>query len=457
MSEDILSGGAIDQSTSGPTPPSTDDRDRDILLEQKEKQDQDAIGGTQFPPTPQPPPPIPQAPEVAPPLPEFSFFDSNIAGADFESTREIARQAVVDVLKNVTINGQGPAVEGSTIAFNVSQELSASEAFASGSPRIPSRIGAADFGQGQSLVESQPSRIGAEDFGQGQSLVDSQPSRIDAEDFGRRSVMDENRPSGEVRAERPEGTRASGMEGFDRESSIRQRGESQTEFRERQEELRQERAERAQREEQIKRVRDGDLTEMPSGMIPVRLTRADGQKKILALMSTELVGVVEGATGGERTLPLPAEDSYYEGGGGADQTNPWDLIVTPIAGQNQSWEIRVAAGTLNGLLPSNWNSVFNASGNTIYYAKAIIETDGESITGLSISFDTSPPQNQTPQKFKIQSNIQFLFGVFSGGQKFRTIGTGTLTLTPRVWLTLSSDPPAQAGRSPYDLYYRLQT
>lgn len=127
--DDILSGGRIDGSTSGPNPPSRDDRGRDILLDQKEKQDQDAIGGTQFPPRPQPLPPIPEAPEAAPPLPVIPSFDFSSSG--LEGTREIARQAVIDVLKNVTINGQSPSIDGSSVSFNFSQEPAASEAFAS--------------------------------------------------------------------------------------------------------------------------------------------------------------------------------------------------------------------------------------------------------------------------------------------------------------------------------------
>lgn len=129
MSDDILSGGRIDESTSGPNPPNRDDRGRDILLDQKEKQDQDAIGGAQFPPRPQPLPPIPEALEVAPPLPVIPSFDFSIAGSALEETREIARQTVVDVLKNVTINGQGPSFEGSAISFNIPQQPPASEAF----------------------------------------------------------------------------------------------------------------------------------------------------------------------------------------------------------------------------------------------------------------------------------------------------------------------------------------
>jgi hypothetical protein len=150
--DDILSGGKIDPSTSGPIPQSRDDRSRDILLEQKEKQDQDAVGGTQFAPRPQPPPPIPQPTEVVPQLPVIpQSFDFNIGSSALEETREIARQTVVDILKNVTINGQGPSIEGSSISFNIPQQPR--EAFVFQGIVVPQPI--QDFPKPQKINEFQ--------------------------------------------------------------------------------------------------------------------------------------------------------------------------------------------------------------------------------------------------------------------------------------------------------------
>jgi hypothetical protein len=126
---DILSGGRIDESTSGPIPSKEDDRKRDILAEQRENQRQDAIGGTEEPPKPRPAEQIPEPPQVAPPLPVIPAFDFSIAGSALEETREVARQTVFDVMRNVTINGQGPSIEGSTISFNIPQQPPASEVF----------------------------------------------------------------------------------------------------------------------------------------------------------------------------------------------------------------------------------------------------------------------------------------------------------------------------------------
>lgn len=574
MSEDVLSGGRIDQSTSGPNPPNRDDRDRDILLQQKERQDQDAIGGTQFPPRPQPLPPIPDAVEVAPSLPAIQSFDFNISGSALEETREIARQTVVDVLKNVTINGQGPSFEGSTIAFNIPQQPPASEAFIFQGIMVPQPLPQAQpiqlpappmvqpepAQEIQSFVVSPPSRqqpsqetriepvqepkipevasapsvtsvvapvtiaepeiqaeptetpkkekpyspnisqapappptisgetvqppeqptveptpqpinktapkeavepppqeapepnpqptaeptvqppqeltfpepaqapttilesdailppteVSIESF----KPVDAKPKQPPKEgtteerpqqepqpqksedgedkDFkpayrglsnyptfeggkeGDRSqqTRDETRAEGpditidraqvirdsartedsditfegaeEIRKEARTSTAATSAEeaesqakdrrreriesdsDFDRESPLRQKGETTRDFKERQEELKQERAEKTRQQEILQRAREGDISELPSGMIPVRFTRADGEKKILALMATEFVGTVEGAEFGERTANLPAEDSFYEGGGGDTPAHPWKITIRKI-------------------------------------------------------------------------------------------------------------------------------
>lgn len=334
MSDDILSGGAIDPSTSGPIPPSEDDRSRDILSEQKGRQDQDAIGGTQLPPRPQPPPEIQ---EIAPPLPPIDF---NISGLDLEGTKEIARQTVVDVLKNVTINGQGPSVDGSSIAFNVSQEQSASESFGNiaQAARNAARQSGADIG----FDDAQTARDAARQGGADISFNDAQAARdaarqkgadIDSDDAqAARDEAREERSSARAykAAEEERRERKESDPNFDRESYVRQKGETPTEFRERQEQLRQERVERAQREDLLIRIRTGDFTEMPSGIIPVRLTRADGNKKILALMATDFVGVVEGASELDRPATLPSEDSYYEAGGESSPSHPWKITIRTV-------------------------------------------------------------------------------------------------------------------------------
>jgi len=149
-------------------------------------------------------------------------------------------------------------------------------------------------------------------------------------------------------------------------------------------------------------------------------------------------------------------------GGGASPTTPqpWDLIaqVDPDASpedENPPYIIRVRPGTLNGILPSNWDIEEEVAGTGLFYAKAVIATDGDSITGVTIEIDTSPPAMQEPQLFGIQSPIEYLFGLFTEGQVYRVIGPGHIRLTMQAGPVVNPESPRSFGELPYDIYYQL--
>jgi hypothetical protein len=156
------------------------------------------------------------------------------------------------------------------------------------------------------------------------------------------------------------------------------------------------------------------------------------------------------------------------GGGTPITRQPWDLIarVDPDADpedENPPYLVSVQPGTLNNILPSNWNTVgidgavdVPCAGTGLHYAKAVIATDGEAITGVTIAIDTTEPAAQEPQEFGIETEIEYLFGLFAEGQVYRVIGAGHITMSPEQWLVVSADPAAAPGESPYDIYYRLQ-
>jgi hypothetical protein len=148
-------------------------------------------------------------------------------------------------------------------------------------------------------------------------------------------------------------------------------------------------------------------------------------------------------------------------GGTPITRQPWDLIarVDPDADpedENPPYLVRVQPGTLNGILPSNWDEEFECAGTGLHYAKAVITTDGEAITGVTIAIDTTEPQAQEPQEFSIEGAVEYLFGLFAEGSVRRVIGAGHITLSPTQWIVVSADPAAEPGESPYDIYYRLQ-
>jgi hypothetical protein len=180
------------------------------------------------------------------------------------------------------------------------------------------------------------------------------------------------------------------------------------------------------------------------------------------LESLRITRVVNGTF---RKLPGGTEITVAPQRGGGTSTpttrQPWDLIarVDPDADpedENPPYLVRVQPGTLNGILPSNWDEEFECAGTGLHYAKAVITTDGEAITGVTIAIDTTEPAAQEPQEFGIAAEVEHLFGLFAEGAVYRVIGAGHITMSPEQWLVVSADPAAAPGESPYDIYYRLQ-
>jgi hypothetical protein len=145
-------------------------------------------------------------------------------------------------------------------------------------------------------------------------------------------------------------------------------------------------------------------------------------------------------------------------GGTPTTRQPWDLIAftdPESESENPPYKIRVQPGTLNNILPSNWDEEFTANKDTTYFAFAQVATDGLAITGVTIQFDTTPPSLQSPEKYGIAGSVDILFGVFRNGGN-RVIGSGNIGVNPDRWLLASADPAAAPGESPYDIYYLLK-
>jgi hypothetical protein len=160
--------------------------------------------------------------------------------------------------------------------------------------------------------------------------------------------------------------------------------------------------------------------------------------------------------------------SLPRGGTSAPTTRqPWDLIarVDPDADpedENPPYLVSVQPGILNGFLPSNYDTEGEdgavdvpCDGTGLYYAKAVITTDGQAITDVEIKIDTTAPVAQEPQPYALEETIEYTFGLFSEGQVYRTIGPGDIVLRPEQWLVTPVDPPVGPGEAPYTIYYRL--
>jgi hypothetical protein len=177
------------------------------------------------------------------------------------------------------------------------------------------------------------------------------------------------------------------------------------------------------------------------------------------LESLRITRVVNGTF---RKLPGGTEITVapQRGGGTPTTRQPWDLIarVDPDANpedENLPYLVRVQPGTLNGILPSNWDEEFECAGTGLHYAKAVIATDGVNITGVTIEIDTEEPPLQSALLFSVDNPVTLLFGLFAEGQVYRVIGPGDIIATPELWLTKAKDSPPAVGELPWVNYYRL--
>ena len=192
-----------------------------------------------------------------------------------------------------------------------------------------------------------------------------------------------------------------------------------------------------------------------------RQLSSDTLNRILReLESLRITRVVNGTfkklPGGTEIVVAP-----QRGGGTStpDTPQPWDLIarVDPDADpedENPPHLVTVRPGTLNGFLATNWDIEETVqSDGTLYYAKAVIATDGQAMTGVTIAIDTTPPAAQEPQEFGIANPVEIVFGLFSEGSVYRTIGAGNISGSPKLWLTTERQTPPQAGELPFSQYF----
>jgi hypothetical protein len=151
-----------------------------------------------------------------------------------------------------------------------------------------------------------------------------------------------------------------------------------------------------------------------------------------------------------------------QGGSSTPATiQPWDLQarVDPAADPENPtppYLVRVRPGTANGILPSNWDIEQSCAATGLFYAKAVIATDGEAVTGVSIVINGTAPAVQQPVEFGIQNPVEYLFGLFLEGSVYRVIGAGHITISPKLWLTTEKPTLPAPGELPFLQYFTLR-
>jgi hypothetical protein len=208
-------------------------------------------------------------------------------------------------------------------------------------------------------------------------------------------------------------------------------------------------------------MRNGIQEFRPRQPLDRQLSASTLNQILRELESLRITRVVNGTfkklPGGTEIVVAPRS-----GGGGTPATiQPWDLVaqVDPDASPEDAtppYLVRVRPGTANGILPTNWDEEFEYPGTGLWYAKAVIATDGEAVTGVSIVIDDTAPTVQQPVEFGIQNPVEYLFGLFLEGAVYRVIGAGHITISPKLWLTTEKPTLPAPGELPFLQYFTLR-
>jgi len=139
----------------------------------------------------------------------------------------------------------------------------------------------------------------------------------------------------------------------------------------------------------------------------------------------------------DASLALPFE--FYSGG----------TSVSPWCG--------LRAGTINGVIPTNWSTTFALpQATTAGYVKYInlnCNTDGKQVTQVEIALENNPPlppsnyPSVAPVTFSICSHLIY------NGTSYRLIGPSPIVAMTREAIKVEKDTTLTFGEYPFIIYY----
>jgi len=134
-------------------------------------------------------------------------------------------------------------------------------------------------------------------------------------------------------------------------------------------------------------------------------------------------------------------------------TCPFTIILKAIPDDDANVTVNVSPGTVNQYIATNAFDDFTISKTGLYYVKAGIETDGQSVSSVTLYVDTDEADQQTPAPFALPSSFDIVLGVISDGKPFRAIGCGSIILSGYEQFRTDKDEPAEPGELTYTPYY----
>jgi hypothetical protein len=131
------------------------------------------------------------------------------------------------------------------------------------------------------------------------------------------------------------------------------------------------------------------------------------------------------------------------GGSSVPTLLPFDMTIATASSPPNNYEIKVAAGTVNGVVPSNIFTpldlgVSTLDSVTIYVGLAVTATSGQ-IQSVTITKSTTTFANQTPTASTPPASFTIPMGLITGGKVYNLLGKYWVNATSSI-LYSTADP-----------------
>jgi hypothetical protein len=160
--------------------------------------------------------------------------------------------------------------------------------------------------------------------------------------------------------------------------------------------------------------------------------------------SNGLIGTFKRGVGGTTISVGKSTPELFQGG------CPFDIRVQSIADSKTNFNVRI--GTINGLVPSNIEQLFEVSNIGYQYVFITCQTNGKNVVSAGIQVSSTPPTpvestaEIAPESFKV------LIAAVSGGSIYKSIPCGNITA--RVSPSIQEELPTyQVGKRNFKQYY----
>lgn len=138
------------------------------------------------------------------------------------------------------------------------------------------------------------------------------------------------------------------------------------------------------------------------------------------------------------------------GGGSTPATTyPFDVSFGTSGDPRDTF---VQPGTINGLLPSNYDDVFSLAASGVYYLTLTVTASDGEVASAVLSMEAAPPAGVPTIQGQPPTSFAYLLGVIVDLVWYRTIGLGSLAAAGAEVFRVSKTSPAP-GTLPYDIYY----